>query len=328
MVDTLKSIHFHTSSTVDPNWSTGVGENGQHDLKTLCTALMLEGRTLPPNLSLEDYLLVLLVLLTTINILQCSLGPLTTAAISVRQQSIIVSGPTPSVLPNPLDQRTTPLSPETTQSNPHVPFTTDREYNNLRARLSDSLVTWQKSFATRDPRPLDTVQDPLSETCSMMTLLYLARILLDGGPAMYVVPSLAGYTAEPYETLPSSVPRPCSPHKIGISFSDEAVQAAVKILESVEEAQNGSSVADDAATQDAAVCPMWYPLALFYGALVVWGRLEEDEEHAKIARKISSNRPLIATRRTLRGFYTALRAIEHDWDCASHMATVVKSLFK
>ncbi|KAK5045146.1 hypothetical protein LTR84_009479 [Exophiala bonariae] len=327
MVDTLKSIHLYTSSTVDPIWSTGLGEKGQHDLKTLCNALMLEGRILPPKLSDEDYLLILLVLLSTINTLQCSLGPLTSAASSIRLRSTRISGQDQHELHDALGQGMTTQAPNATPPNPHVPFTTDRDYNDLKVRLSNSLTMWQTSFAARATQTLGTAKDAPPQTYSMMALLHLARILLEGGPAMYVVPSLAGYTAEPYETLPASVLRPCSPHKIGIFFSDDAVQSAVKILEAVEDAQNTLSEADSASKPGVTVCPMWYPLALFYGALVLWGRLEEEGLATATTRR-SSNRPLFSSRRILQGFHTALKAIEQDWDCARHMAAIVKSLIR
>lgn len=146
---------------------------------------------------------------------------------------------------------------------------------------------------------------------------------------MYVVPSLAGYTVEPYEALAPSVPRPCSPHKIGILFSDEAVQTAIKLLESVEDAQSTLGTRDGTAEQNTLVSPMWFPFALFYGALVLWGRLEEEEQMLAAAKtRRSSNLPLLASRRILQGFYAALKAIEQDWDCVIRMAEVVKTLIK
>lgn len=333
MIDTLKSIHFHTSSTVDPAWSISIGSIGQHDLKTLCTALMLDGCTLPPDLSIEDYLLILLVLLSAINTLQFSLGPLTSVSISVRGKAISFCRQTPAH--NSLDQRPTTLAAQsltTTQSattSPYIPFTTDRDYNHLRNRLIESLLVWQKSFAARGMQVPDTAKVPLLKTESVMTLLHLARLLLDGGPALYVVPSLAGYTAEPYEALAPSVPRPCSPHKIGILFSDEAVQIAIKVLESVEDAQSTLSTHDNSAGQTTVLSPMWFPFALFYGALVLWGRLEEEEQTLAAAKKRkSSNRPFLASRRILQGFYNALKAIEQDWDCAIRMAEIVRTLIK
>lgn len=332
MVDTLKSIHFHTSSTMDSIWSTAIGRDGQHDLKTLCTALMIEGRNLPRDLSAEDHLLVLLVLLSTVNTLQCSLGPLTSSALSFRQRASRLSRQ--SVLQSSFGERTTTPTrgslhtirhSEIISFNPHTPFTTDRDYRHMRVLLSQSLTTWQKSFESCDIRQPDPANANLPETHSLMTLLYLARLLLDGGSAMYMLPSLAGYTTEPYETLPLSFSRPCAPHKIGIRLDDEVVQSAIGILDSVEAGQRTMNIAEVAAGQSAAVSPMWYPLALFYGALVVWGKVEEDQMEGV---RSSSGRPFLVSRRILHAFHQELKTIEQDWECAGQMAEIVNALIK
>jgi hypothetical protein len=157
----------------------------------------------------------------------------------------------------------------------------------------------------------------------MMALLYLTKLLLHGGPAVVVLPSLAGYTAEPYETLPPNIARPCVPHKIGIRLSDETLQAAVEILESVESTLNSSPTTENVLELSKPVSPIWYPLALFHGALVLWARLEEERTERP---RRPNNHQISTSRRFLQGFHTALKAIEGDWDCAGHMAETVKAL--
>ena len=153
---------------------------------------------------------------------------------------------------------------------------------------------------------------------TILPLLHFSRLLLEVGPVFCVVPSLAGYVSEEHETLPSSIPRPCTPHSIDIRFSEDAVQIAMEILEAVE--ADNTSRASPGRSEQRRLCPMWYPLAIFYAALVVWGRMREDEAKNRLSHT------LLPSRRVLRMFQAELEQFKDGWGCASKMAIVLNTL--
>ena len=89
-----------------------------------------------------------------------------------------------------------------------------------------------------------------------------------------------------------------------ILFNDAAVQVAVEMLESVE--ADYKSRGSPAAIRPRRCHPPWYPLTVFYGALVVWGRVREEEV------RFRSSHILLPLRRLLPSFQTALENLKED----------------
>lgn len=309
---------------VDPRWSTSVGIDCQYDLKTMTESLILEERPLPPTLSADDHLLILLVLLSSVNTFLRALGPFTSGALFVRQEAGTLSQQMAlqqSISSKPTRSHSTMASKTSyaaTPANPYVPFTTDRDYSRLSHQLLKAMTMWEKSFQLGDRLQAEISH---SEAQSMRCLLHLSRLLLACGPAVYVVPSLAGYTAEPYEALPPLVPRPCAPRQIGIHFGDEAFQKAIEILEVCGSTETGSLGSANIGVPHM-VSPIWYPLALFYGALVVWAKMEDEADQGL------SRSALLSSRRILHDFYQALKSIETDWECAGRMAEIIQGVIR
>ncbi len=102
IVDTLRSIHLHAPSTVDPTWSAKMGKNAQYDLRELCDGLILAGHSLPSDLAVNDYLLVLFDMVSTINTLLSSLGPFNVSFMENSTESLhsIQSGGDKVTVPN------------------------------------------------------------------------------------------------------------------------------------------------------------------------------------------------------------------------------------
>ncbi|KAK5026257.1 hypothetical protein LTS07_007782 [Exophiala sideris] len=297
MVDTVRSIHFRAASTVDPAWSPKLF-HGPYDLKALSNSLMLDGASLPPGLSFDDHLLILFDQLSTINTLLCSLGPLTSSASSIRQMAASRTAKVAEV------------------SKPSTSAPSNRDYNNIRNKLVQALCIWEDSFRASGQCNQTGTQ---TDFHAIFTLLYFAKLLLEAGPGIYIIPSLAGYVSEPLESLPPTVPRPYAPHAIGFRISDKVVQYAVGILESAERRQSLLTTSGGI-SRSAELAPVWYPIALLYGALAIWSRREYDREggpHSNI---------LIPADRLLQSFHVALKMVESTWDCAGHMASIIEQL--
>ena len=321
LVDTLRSIHFHTPSTVELGWSVRLGPEAEYDFKSLCNALVLEKRGLPATLSTDEYTLVLVSILSDINALSFSVGPLTSVCRSIREEATRMCDRRGDNLPIDAPSSASDFLPQScadllrSDSNPHIPFTADHEYSRIRKGLGEALEVWMASFQHR--RPSAETGTNISEV-TVLPLFHFCRLLLEVGPAFYILPALAGYVSEEYDMPTSSILRPCEPHKIGIRYSDEAIRIAMEILESMEAAHRAQS--SPVADQPRHCHPMWYPLAIFYGALVVWGRVWEDE-----ARNRSSH-ILLSSRRLMQMFHTELESSKRDWSCASQMAAVIANL--
>lgn len=198
------------------------------------------------------------------------------------------------------------------EPNPHIPFTADHEYRRTHKSLKRALDIWETSFRARHSFAGTGANVP---EFTILPMLYLARLLLEVGPAFHIVPSLAGYVSAMHEPLPASLPRPCHPHDIGIHFTDDAVKISSQILEIIESSHNSGSF-----LHSKRFGPMWYPLCLFFGALVIWGRLQEDEA------KGHTNQSVFSLRRILQGFHAQLEKLKDDWDCANRMSEVVENL--
>ena len=66
--------------------------------------------------------------------------------------------------------------------------------------------------------------------------------------------------------------------------------------------------------------PLWHPVAVFYSALVIWGRVREDEARSR------SSHILLPLRRLLYSFQSELESLKEDWRCAGQMAEVIAKL--
>ncbi|KAJ9603450.1 hypothetical protein H2200_012228 [Cladophialophora chaetospira] len=307
IVDTLRSIHVQTPSTVDPTWSVKIGKSAQYDLKDLCEGLILEGRSLPSDIRADEHLLVLFVILSTINTLFSSLGPLTSASWTTRQK---LSSRTDII--TQLD-----LGPSVISINPFVPLSVDREFKQLSNNLDQALDSCKVALEGGGPGHRTATQTAYG---TLLPLLNFSKLLLAAGPCVFTLPSLSGYTSEPHEFPTATGPRPLAPHVVGIHFDESTVRHAIKILEAVETLQDTSSGLSAASKKLHRLSPMWYPFALFYGALVMWAQMEVD------AKQNHSQRLLLSPRRLLQNFHTELTRVGEDWECARNMSEVVARL--
>ena len=320
LLDTLRSIHLHTPSTVEPTWSVQIGLGGKYDLRRVCEALVLDQSALPSDLRAEEHLLVLNSLLADTHTLLCSLGQFTRTASVVRENIMTLRR---------RDQEATWLPQLSTSAmlyqsdnrilnpyrNPYVPFTADYEFSRTRSGIAKALILWQSSFQSQNGA---RDNGALSFEHSIIPLLHFTRLLLVVGPAVYELSSLSGYPPEEDERT-SNAER-LAPHKVGIHIDDEAVETAADILESVNYERNLSRPTPTDGVVQYQICPMWYPLPLFYGALVVWARYEEEKA------KNAPNHVLLPSRRLLQMFHTALASLKEHWGCAHQMAGVISEL--
>ena len=289
---------------------------------------MLDRKALPNELSAEDHLLVVISLLADTNALLCSLGQLIRTSFEVRSRASILyhddrtsTSPLPSLSATPGSHQGVHSPPEF-QSNPHVPLTADNEFHRLRSALSQALDLWQSSFQSSASAKESTQHKSES---SIIVLSHFAKLLLAVGPTIYELSALSRYLNQETEIVGCRSSQPIEPHMTGIRVGDKAVQIAADLLDAVdyERSLPGSTTfADDGTTEQPPICPMWYPLALFYGALVVWARHEEDK-----ARR-TANHILLPSKRLLQMFRTTLVTLQGDWRCATEMSRVVELLIR
>lgn len=320
-IDIIRSIHFHRPSTVDPGWLIKAGTNGTHNLSVICEKLIQDKCRLPLDLTTDEYLLLLMCLLSAINTLLCSLGPLTSSIGSIRAKAKKLFHEHVTTPRRPEEQHTRKDTEElmksrsmTLEYNLHIPLTSDREYNVLKYSLEQSLEVWQLSSQNREATS-DATEVVTGR--SFLPLFEFAKLLLESGPAIYLVPSLAGYNFHTPSTLASHLTQPCPPHRIGIHFSDRSVQLAIAILEHIEEKNEGF---ERFASKPHRLSPMWYPLILFYGGLVIWSRAADDSQGKHRGHLV------ISPRKLLHDFLAQQEKLKKEWSCAKQMAQVMKNL--
>lgn len=278
-------------------------------------------QNLPSNLSTDEYILILVSILADINTLSSSIGPLTSECFSIRDHARkLVDQKFENRSPDRLESSSN-LSTATGMNtefperdfNPYVPFTADHEYRRVMKSLQRSLDIWESSFRARTIVP-DT-QSILTDR-TIWPLWHFSKLLVEAGPSLYVIPSLVGYSKNEHGMLPVSFePRMIEPHRLGIRFNESTVQSAVEILEAVEADRKSQK------PQQIRLCPIWYPFALFYGALVVWSRMREDEKAQNHPKRL-----FLASTKLLQTFQTHLEDHKSTWACAERMASVVESL--
>lgn len=297
-----------------------MGKNARYDFRALCDGLILEGRSLPSDLTVHDYLLILFDTVSTISTLLSSLGPLTLSSRKVRRKVSEMCNQEPTrteSLPT-ANTVTLPASESAIDTiNPYVPLTADREFKQMSDSLSQALNIWESSFDSSDISR-DVVEE--DERRTLLPLLHFAKLLLAAGPCIHTLPPLVGYTSEPHLSLPSRISRPCAPHVVGIHFDEQAIHLSAEILEAVESQRSTSESARSSSNEQRTLSPMWYPLALFYGALVIWARTEFD------AQRSHPKHALLSPRRLLQNFYTELKIVGEDWECARQMSDMVAQL--
>ncbi len=328
IIDTLRSVHLQSPSTVETTWSVCVGARSEYDFRTLCDSLVLGETPLPPHLPTRDYLLVLLNIISDANVLFCAVGPLTSSGTSVRKASKLTNWWSPAE-PEAI-QLTQPNSPSESiydDYSQYVALTADHEYNRVQEKLTRALEVWQNSFSARSPQQSD--DDGGVEASSVWPLFHFARLLLEAGPAVYALPSFAKYMPEEDgNPLPGARP-PCAPCTNGLRIPSSTLPVVMELLESVEHDFAGPRSTND--QQGRSACrPMWYPLVLFYGALVAWSHMCEEEKSA--GKHQQPSRPShccrLTTRKLLQTAASGLAKVQEDWECARRMSAVISNLIQ
>ena len=283
--------------------------------------MLREKQALPQNLSTDDYLLVLIGILSDINILLCAVGPFASMYRSVLRgaessRSTSQGLPAGSINRSLLETY-----------NPHVPFTADYEYRRTKSQLAQSLVTWESSFRSRQ----DGIRSDIAEdnsTSTVWPLFYFCSLLIESGPTIFLLPSLAGYGAEANKMGFSKQHSGPQMGQLSMNFGTTSFEAALKILECVQASKNDEPIDTTMSNTDGDLqqpCrPIWYPLALFYGALLVWGRMLEDQraiQHTQTASGI-----LLTSRGFLRMFQAELKELKDHKHCAELMAHTIGKL--
>lgn len=134
--------------------------------------------------------------------------------------------------------------------NPYPVFSPPSEYRRVSEQLSGALDRWKERFGSVVGR-------------DELTLYYFCRLYLSC-PHLSLLPKLAGYSPA---IQTAGVQKELNPLE-KTSISDESVQFAWAVLDH----------ADGRSDADQVLCPIWFPLSVFFAALVVWARTWLHEE--------------------------------------------------
>lgn len=272
---------------------------------------------LPSGLSSDDYLLLLVALLSDIISLVHSVGPLLEPEASPRDQAL--PGRTQHASANHGISNDHDRHPP--YSNPLLPFCATSEFKLMRRRFRRGLKVWCASvglFEDRKPAVDSTV----------IPLMYFCHMMLECGPEVGVLPALAGYKPESHQPSNAQPDGQASRTSIEVTlhFSDAALSDAWQVLETIEaqdhygdDPSRGTGIAP--APSRPPITPIWYPLVVFYAALVVWARMKEDREN-----KRGTGGVLLARKKLLGTFQTELEQMKPRWGCTKRMIDCIKAL--
>ncbi|KAJ9626692.1 hypothetical protein H2204_009962 [Knufia peltigerae] len=196
--------------------------------------------------------------------------------------------------------------------NPYLPMSAGAEYSRIKRHFNKALDTWNHLFQTSNNPPRSC------NTRTIIPLIHFCHMVLEAGDAIWLLPALAGYVPVP-DTSPDShaYVAPVTISKDAIpSFGNAAVAAAWQILESIDSADSYPATENSEST----ITPVWYPLILFYAALVVWSRYIHDS----YTNNTWSTKP--ARKWLLGAFQLELEHVQPQWESTRRMIQTIKGL--
>lgn len=330
LVDLLRSLQLGVPSSFQAS-DLSIALSDGTPFRRIYEDLILYSKPIPKTLSPDDYLLLLLSILSEILVLFQWLGPIRDISSNASQMDDLdrmlakVEGPTNGQyrslnqihgdMANSGDDSMSEDTSDSTASylhkNPFLVFSANAEYTRISNLLNVALDEWKstclsqrgETLAPQHSGPYDAqVGGPV------IPLYYFCRMILSGGPALIYLLSAAGFSPEKHFKAPQYIDPHLIPH-----INDETVDNAWNILGAVEQV---SSQASDAGNGTSST-QLWVPIILFYAGLTVWaslqGPLPAYGAHGGVRRK-----------QMLRLFEVELRDL--TWPCASTMADTLKDL--
>ncbi|KEF60625.1 uncharacterized protein A1O9_02186 [Exophiala aquamarina CBS 119918] len=360
LVDVLRAIHFNTPPSLTAAELSLPISRG-HDFRPLYKTLVVDHKPLPVALSSDGYLLLLIALLSDIVSASHGFGSLTVHPSLSHQQTCPDQQSFPTRPPGadePLFWSDEPtggsrnpresLRQESLNSaycNPLLPFSATQEYFRIKKNLEKALDAWSVSVGLSGGG--DVADKPTVVDSTIIPILHFCRMLLEAGPSIYLLPAVVGYTPigvssdsqDPGASFQRNL-RSLDVQRAGFSFNNAVLSSAWQILESIEADHHHTGVDSGQSTSvggsggvdggfdpmsrsdSSSITPIWYPLIVFYAALVVWARLLEDS-----SRKSSGGDVIfIARKKVLGTFQIELEQMKPTWGCTERMVAIIKSL--
>ncbi|KAL2826248.1 hypothetical protein BDW59DRAFT_161085 [Aspergillus cavernicola] len=296
LIDTLRSIMLDIPASLHSADLT-IHLSTDQTFHEVYNTQLISNRTLPSTLNQEDHLLIILALLSDIIHLHHWLGPLVDVNIRNGGQPRF---PDPSSL---LKGEYGMEDPRTQCANVFLPFSASMEWIRCIQTVQNSLASWRQSVEGNKSKSL---QGSHASVASIMALYYFCQLILSGGSEVLTLPQQLGYS-------PNQVCKPRGqradtrfPH-----VSDETTDSAWKVLDLLG-AVKATGKHDDV---DHVVEPVWLPMVVFYGGLVVWTSLQRPAQGPMAGPR---------TPKLVRLFEMELR--DMVWPCATTMADFLKNL--
>ena len=171
--------------------------------------------------------------------------------------------------------------------NPFVPLSPHTELDRMQNLLSTGLDRWHTSFHT-------------FVAPEILALYHYCRLYLSCSE-LALLPRLAGY--QTYASPPShpSLPNPTN----DIRTSDQSMRQAWLVLDNAASRSRSSD----------GLCPVWLPIVVFHGALVIWAGISLGT--VGDSDKYGSTRVLLAFKAELEGI---------AWPCCVEMVATLRRL--
>ncbi|KAI0131928.1 hypothetical protein BJ170DRAFT_224462 [Xylariales sp. AK1849] len=300
MIDLLRAITLNTATSFQASDMQIPSSNGV-PLDKVYEHLVLDSEPLTQDLSPDDYLLILLMIIAETLQLQRRLGPL------IDWDSICHAEKAPTDLGRKGEEYDTTGS-TFVYSNPYVPNSASGEYLRISHLLSAALTLWTSACMEMvsgklSPRKGESRAAPRVDPSTLL-LVYFCRLLLAGGSHILSLIPMVGFCARGN----FKVPQHLDPADIPV-INDDALRLAWLILDNIE-----PKLPDDSPKWYA----LWCPIVCFTAALTVWASLQ-----TKWSAKGTDHMGLAGSK-TLRLFEFELR--DMPWPCSAVMADILAEL--
>ena len=271
-----------------------------HSFRVLYQNLTAGHSQLPDDLSPDDYLFLLLALLSdivTLNRIVPSLGLQTLDILEARtlgdaQFSSQMAG----VVGDPL-----------------APLSAKSEYFRMRQSLREALSrwgTWARVSSQEKTKPCRVAK-------SSVVLLHFCEMMLEAGPMVDAILTKVGYIISISELR--DAPKAVSTETGGFKFSTRSISSAWQAMEAVDCGEDTTGVADPTPRQT--MTPVWFPLVVFYSAIVVWSGMLDNQNTARAGAGIN-----MAKGKVLGVFQNEFRQMKPSWGCLDKMRATLDNL--
>lgn len=304
-----------------------------NNFKSLYTALLSDSQLSNFDLFSGEFMLLLLALLSEIISFQYAFTPLLESSDSQQTKSGVrnrtsTRGNAGVNVPMSLyeDNRRHITAQNTLEPtefasgyvNPFLPFSAEVECKRIKHQFNkalDKLRATARDTSNSDPQPDGEHRGGFNKT--HLPLLHFCRMVLEAGSDLWLLAALSGYVPLPKDSSEENITvAPITANSNTVPLFDSAtVSAAWQVLEAIK--ANDTYTGSDAV---GSITPVWYPLIVFYAALVVWSAIIHDSSTSDPSFIAPARKRLLGT------FCQDLESMKPQWGCTKRMTKVIKGL--